>query len=383
MKQNEGIVFSPYRLDLHNEQLWRENTLIPLPPKTFAVLRYLVEHQGRLVPREELLKEVWPDVRVSSDTLKGYIRDLREALGDDAQTPRFIETVSRRGHRFIAAVQPASPVASRSSSPAQPSALTIEHAVVVGREAELSQLHDFFAKALHGERQLIFVTGETGIGKTTLVETFLEQVQTLGDVRIGRGQCVELYGAGEAYLPILQILGQLGRGLNGKTLIENLKRYAPTWLVQLPALLEDAELDALQHKVQEATRERMLRELAEALEALTVETPLILCLEDLHWSDHATIDLLSLVARRREAARLLVIGAYRSSEIVVSDHPLKKVKQELQLHRQCAEILLNFLRDAAIAEYLANRYPGHQFPPELARAPAEYGRQSPLPRQYY
>jgi predicted ATPase len=222
-------------------------------------------------------------------------------------------------------------------------------------------------KALRGERQLVFVTGESGIGKTALAEAFLEQVEAAGRMRVGRGQCVEHYGAGEAYLPILEALGRLGRGPAGQQLIEVFKRYAPTWLLQLSTLIDDAELDAIQRKVQGATRERMLRELAEAFEVLTAETPVMLLLEDLHWSDYATIDSLSLLAQRREAARLLVIGTYRPAEIAVSDHPLKAAKRELQVHGRCVELALNFLTEQAVADYLSIRFAGASLPSALAR----------------
>jgi len=86
----EQIVFPPFRLDLVNEQLWRDNQLVPLRPKTFAVLRYLVAQAGRLVTKEEVLKAVWPDTQVSEGILKGYIHDLRDILGDDSHHPRFI-----------------------------------------------------------------------------------------------------------------------------------------------------------------------------------------------------------------------------------------------------------------------------------------------------
>ena len=181
VKLTEEIVFPPFRLDPVNEQLWRENQLVPLRPKTFAVLRCLVEQAGRLVTKEELLKAVWPDTRVSDGILKGYIRDLRALLGDDSQQPRFIETVPRRGHRFIAAVTTAAPVPSFEfqvpsplPSPA-PSPQPLAP-LLVGRETELAHLHSLFAKAVRGERQMVFVTGEPGIGKTTLVETFLAEI---------------------------------------------------------------------------------------------------------------------------------------------------------------------------------------------------------------
>ena len=133
----------------------------------------------------------------------------------------------------------------------------------------------------------MFVTGEPGIGKTTLVEAFLAGIRGQGtgnsspaptdsrspipDLWIAQGQCIEHYGAGEAYLPVLTALGQLCREPGGQRLSEILDQYAPTWLVQMPALLNAADFEALQRKTQGATRERMLREMAEALEVLTAE----------------------------------------------------------------------------------------------------------------
>ena len=100
----------------------------------------------------------------------------------------------------------------------------------------------------------------------------------------------------------------------------------------------------------------MLRELAEALESITVEQPLVLVLEDLHWSDAATLEFLSVLARRRESARLLVIGTYRPAEVLVQEHPLRGVKQELQVHAQCQEMLLDFLTLEEVTEYLLQRF---------------------------
>ena len=111
-----------------------------------------------------------------------------------------------------------------------------------------------------------------------------------------------------------------------------LKQYAPTWLVQLPSLLTTEEATALQGKTAGATRTRMLRELADAIEEVTAERPLVLWLEDLHWSDVSTLDWLAFIARRRERARLVIIGTYRPVEVLAHEHPLKAVKQELQVH---------------------------------------------------
>jgi DNA-binding winged helix-turn-helix (wHTH) protein len=88
--------FPPFHLDLANEQLWRGAELLPLRPKAFRLLRYLAEHPQRLVTQEELLKAVWQHSYVSEGLLRGYIRELRGLLGDDAKAPRFIEEEESR-----------------------------------------------------------------------------------------------------------------------------------------------------------------------------------------------------------------------------------------------------------------------------------------------
>src|SRR5262249_39969762 len=145
------------------------------------------------------------------------------------------------------------------------------------------------------------------------------------------------------YLSVLEALGRLCRAPGGDRLIALLSQHVPTWLVQMPALLSTTDLEALQRKVPGATRHRMLGEMAEALEVLTAERPLVLVVEDLHWSDPSTLDFLGFLARRREAARLLVIGTYRPLEVRGDGHPLKGVMQELHAHSLCTELALRLL----------------------------------------
>jgi DNA-binding winged helix-turn-helix (wHTH) protein/predicted ATPase len=353
------------RIEAANEWAWCGDRRLDLMPKAFAVLRHLVEHAGRLVTKQELLAAVWSDTAVSEAALSSCIRDLRRALGDSPQTPRYIETVHRRGFRFIG------PVARTADSPGTPRSEAVERdaaaSMLVAREAELARLRALFGRASEGRRQLVFVTGEPGIGKTALVEAFLGRLAATSPVRIGRGQCVEQYGAGEAYLPVLEALGRLGRRAGGDEIVRVLKQHAPTWLAQLPALVVDPDLEAVQRRALGATRERMLRELVESLDALTVDSPLVLVLEDLHWSDSATIDLLAMLARRRDASRLLVLGTYRPADLAVSDHPLKAAKRELELHAQCEEISLEFLGEDDVTEYLCRRFEQRQWPADLAR----------------
>ena len=128
----------------------------------------------------------------------------------------------------------------------------------------MTRLHAWLARARRGVRQVVFVTGEAGLGKTTLVEAFVAEVGNHGSLWIGHGQCVEHYGAGEAYLPVLEALGRLCRGAGGQEIVALLGQQAPTWLVQMPGLVRAADLETLKRRIVGATRDRMLRELAEA-----------------------------------------------------------------------------------------------------------------------
>jgi predicted ATPase len=172
---------------------------------------------------------------------------------------------------------------------------------------------------------------------------------------------------GEAYLPILEVFTRLCREAGHARLFATLNQYAPLWLAQMPSLLTPMDRRRLQRQVQGASRERMLREMTEALEALTAEIPLVLILEDLHWSDNATLDLLAFLGSRQEPARLLILGAYRPEEIGAGAHPLKGIKHELHAHGRCHHLPLAFLDAEDVAHYLAARFPNHIFPTELAQ----------------
>src|SRR6266545_3164319 len=110
----------------------------------------------------------------------------------------------------------------------------------------------------------------------------------------------------------------------------------------------------------------MLREMGDALEALTAAQPLVLILEDLHWSDYSTLDLISYLARQRQAAKLMLIGTYRTAELFAGGHPLWSVKPELLVKQQCEELPLEYLNENAVARYLSVRFPTNRFPVQLA-----------------
>src|SRR2546421_3541448 len=102
--QEQRLSFGPFVLERANARLLRDGRDIPLSPKAFDVLAHLAGRPDQLVSKGQLLARVWPDVVVSDASVKVCIREIRKALEDDADSPRFIATVHRRGYRFVAPV---------------------------------------------------------------------------------------------------------------------------------------------------------------------------------------------------------------------------------------------------------------------------------------
>jgi DNA-binding winged helix-turn-helix (wHTH) protein len=350
--------FQSFRLDSTNQCLWHGEARVDLTPKAFGVLRYLVEHAGRLVTQQELLEALWPGTYINPEVLRKYVLEIRRALGDRPDRPVFIETRPKLGYQFVAALTDESPAGTL--SPAR-----IKR--IVGRKPELAELGDSLTRAQRKERQILFITGEPGIGKTALVDEFQRQTRVdAPGVCMVRGQCVEGFGGKEAYYPVLEAVEQLCRESGGDSVVDTLARQAPTWLVQFPALLNSEHRQTLQREILGATHERMLREISEALETITSERPLLLILEDLHWADHSTVDLISALARRRQSAKLMLVGTYRPVELTLAAHPLKPLKQDLLVHHLCHEIALPALEEVEVAEYLAGQLGGAAVPEGLA-----------------
>ena len=341
--------FDAFELDEANARLLRDAHPVALAPRPFAVLCTLVRQLGFLITKNDLLDTVWGHRFVSDSVLKTAISELRTALEDDARRPRYVETVSRRGYRFIGvptAVPAHSPAASPSVAglPQTPS--------LIGRAHALARLRAAWDLACSGKRTLVWVAGDPGIGKTTLIDHF---VSALGEVTIARGQCVEQHGTGEPYLPILEALAELCRRDN--TVLPLLRAVAPTWLLQLPWLNTPEERDALRRELAGALQDRMLREMGELLDRCTQQRPLLLVTEDLHWSDNATIQLMDHIARRRGNSRLMWVASFRLDEVIAYDYPLKTLRNELRLHGLCDEIVLDPFSEKEVAEYVARRAP--------------------------
>lgn len=402
--------FGACRLDTLNQCLWRGDSLLALPPRPYAVLQYLVEHPDRLITHGEFMEALWPGTYVQPQVLRTYVLELRKLLSDDAANPRFIATVPKRGYRFLAPVTEAPSNGSRAADARQPE---VEFAAshsndVIGRDAELAKLDGLMRRACGGERQVVFITGEPGVGKTALVDAFC--ADGCGDARVGRGQSVEHFGNKEPYYPVKEIVRDLagslcGPGKGDKTLLL-LARVAPGWVGSVAGHGVEAEGTANANAAvgpvaggggKAATgaatptgiMEQAPGDICAALEAMAQETPLLLVFEDLHWADDATLDLFSALARRRGYARLMMIATCRpsagravsprsddgrkSAATQVNDDrgaaapTLRTLKQDLARRRLCALMHLETLGRDAVCRYvkreLLARYASAQAPP--------------------
>jgi tetratricopeptide (TPR) repeat protein len=238
----------------------------------------------------------------------------------------------------------------------------------VGREPELQKLEGFLQQAVDGAGLVVFITGEPGIGKTSLSDEFLRRARTrYPGLLVSRGRCVEQYGTGEAYLPFLEAIGALLDGPGRERLAAVMRTYAPTWCTQLPAAFASTgALERLQQETIGATKERMMREMGDALGMFATSSPIALLLEDLHWADPSSVDLLRHLCQRISSQHLLIAGTFRPEDIERNNHPLKSLKAEMQSHHLCEEVSLGSLAREHIGEYLNATFAPNDFPPELA-----------------
>ena len=263
MAANRQFTFGQVRFDSQTGELWHDGNVARLTPRAAAVLCALAERAEQLVTKQELLDRVWAGRVVSDDALTSCIQELRGALKDDSRHPRYIETHHRRGYRLLV------PIASSATQCSAPLPLieASNPSGLVGRAVELAALARAFHQARSGRRQLVFVTGEPGIGKSSLADAFLEQLRLARTAQIAHGQCLDHHGVGEPYLPLIEALTRLAGAAPGSVVKRVLGEHAPSWLAQMPSLWTRSERTALQARGR-PTRERMLRELTGAVEAL-------------------------------------------------------------------------------------------------------------------
>jgi serine/threonine protein kinase/pimeloyl-ACP methyl ester carboxylesterase/tetratricopeptide (TPR) repeat protein len=244
----------------------------------------------------------------------------------------------------------------------------VESDLFVGREREMQRLESLLESAAAGAGRIVFITGDAGLGKTSLASRFVEKTIQRGNGVLGlSGHCAEQYGASEAYLPFLNAFGRLLNGPAKSSVVPLLQNHAPAWSLQFTSAFTSTDVrDQLRRETMGATQERMLREMGDFLGAMSDQSTVVLLLEDLHWADPPSINLIRYLSKVIGRMRLLLIGTFRPDDLELVNRPLRECLRELKGSDQFEEMTLGVLDRQAITNYLDARFPANDFSHELA-----------------
>lgn len=344
-------VFGDFELDVPAMELRRAGTPVAVEPQVFDVLAHLVAHHERVVLRHELLDVVWGHRFVTEATLSSRIMAARRAVGDSGAEQRVIRTVRGRGFRFVADVR------TEGAAPPRPAAMAEVPSepggpaprAPSGREAEVADLERLAGEGFAGRRRLVLVTGPPGIGKSALLDRLLAGPAVPGEALVLRGRCLDRRGPSEPYMAVLEALAAACGAPGGEWLAAELAWRAPSWVAQMPWLLRLEEVTDVEPDPG-VTPERMLREIVEAFEAIGRVRPVVVAVEDLHWSGPSTLDMLATLARRDGGGRLLLLATARHG-----GDDLRAVQRALRAEGRCVEVVLPPLEGPAVARFLVER----------------------------
>jgi predicted ATPase len=284
-----------------------------------------LEHPGEVVTKEQLMKHVWPDSFVEEGNLNRNVSTLRKALGERPSDHRYIETIPKTGYRFIAAVRTA--LYQQPSVPLRPADAGTVHQLV-GRDAERQRLRCAYDLARDGHGGIIAISGDIGMGKTALVDVFLQDLLKDGqNFHLARSRCSESLIEGEPFMPWIEALSGIAKT---PSVSETMQSAAPTWYREIT------------HTGTSVPR-KMKRELLDFCSELPHANPLVIVIDDFQFSDHGSVDLLAFLATRLESAHTLVIVCYRLVEMKIRNHPFLQARSDLLSRGACREIQLSFL----------------------------------------
>lgn len=277
------LAFGAYEVDDELFELRRDKVPVPIQRKTFDLLAYLARSSGAVVPREQLLRDVWPDVVVSEPALTQALSTVRKAIGDDRADPRVIKTVRGRGYRFAVEVTKRGGPPEVRTEKASEKPPSTRATPLVGRDARLRHLEGAAAEARAGRGRIVLVTGEQGIGKTRLVEALEARGEGL---RFAKGFGFPGVGAPPLW-PWVQIDRRLGGGD------------------------KDAQIDLEDAHARFRYADAIVQRIVHAAK----QAPLAIVLEDAHWIDEASLDLVQMLAPELASTSLLLVVTSRSANV--------------------------------------------------------------------
>ena len=347
--------FAEFELDRSAYQLRRKGRPVQLERIPLDVLFMLADRRGQLVTREEIFERVWGNnVFLDTDNaINTALRKIRHALHDDSESPRFVATVPAKGYRFVA------PVRAANTARSEPSRVRLPQNSLVGRECEMATLRAGLDDATSGRGRLFLISGEPGIGKTRLADELAVLAEAKG-MALLVGHCSERDEA-VAYLPFVEILENfIDRASTPDALRTalgeqgpELARLLPRLKNILPGLPPPLDLPPAQ------ARRQLFNCYRDFIARVAREQPLLLVLEDLHWSADSTLSLLEHLVQRLSDLPLLLVGTYRDAELNVTGG-LTKTLEDLLRGRLATQVRLKGVaRDevAAMLKSLSGKSP--------------------------
>ncbi len=354
--------FGGFILDTQQFVLRHGEARIPLRHKVYELLRILAENSERVVTKTELLNQLWRDTAVLENNIAVTVREARRTLASHEPDRRHIETVSRRGYRMRTARALERQGSDSVSLAPSDRALELSSGATVtyvGRVGELARLNRAWGLARNGNGRTVLVNGSAGVGKTALLQCFLKlAVAEEPDCEILWGHCTELLASTEPYLPWFDALDM--SIVRSPSLLELLRTHAPEWLSRVrPTQCEG-------HGDPHAASGLRVFSLAAALRGLSRQRPLLVVLEDLHWADAGSVDLLNLLQSRLAAQHTLLIGTYRPQHLqarrgLPCNLPLANLIEHTRRYGQHEEIELSCFSHSELVKYVQLRL-GHSVP---------------------
>ena len=342
MEQNVIYAFGQFRLQTDTHLLWYESSTIRLQRKTYQLLLYFLQSNGRLISKQELFKEVWEGRIVEDSAVRLAVNTLRKALKDETKTPRYISTTCKCGYRFLPYVlivsDPNNGKAFLNEAESYKAFQSSEDTAFV-YDKELKALRKIFTDTLSGKRNLLLLRGASGLGKTSLLERFLADLSSL-DYGSLRARCVPLHKTVEPFFPLLEALERKCHLSTSKYYLELLQQIAPTWLQLIPGILSHSIAACTKPDLVHAYTGLMLREGADFFEVIASESPFILVIDNAHWCDDFTLDLVNFLAFRSSPAKLLIILSYRGNESNAATKRIAQIRDELLGRNLCRELTL-------------------------------------------
>lgn len=331
----DRYVFGRFCLNGGGTLLTRDGEAVPLAPKVLQTLLVLVQRAGDVVAKEDLLAAVWPQTFVEETGLTRNISLLRRALGDEGD--RLVVTIPSIGYRFTGSV------ATTTAPVSEDADTVIGDGQFVGRLAELARLQGAWRRTREGRGALIAISGEPGIGKTTLARRFLSLAAKNG--LTGLGRCSERFGTAEPHLPVLECLEMLA---DDSATAHALARLAPTWSQHVGRVTGGPATST-----QAGSPEHLLRELTQFLAEASRHRPIVWLLDDAHWADTATSDVIGHLASRLPHLRVLLVLTYRDRVLEQSEHPLATIRAESLAKGLLEEVTLPPLTREEVSTYVS------------------------------